>query len=229
MYRKTGVCSPYSGAFQSLGKGQNGEGAPASQGHAHVHTLSWQHPPWGEASTCPIPEQGAGVVARPQPGRPDSGERNEGGGHSCPGGLAQEAEPSKANPAPNSLLLSELSLASPGARILGVQRPLASTPHCTGGQMKGPCPPAVTHSRSRSRSQNVCRFYSQRGKIKENEHNKLSGGGALWFSKHFLFYCITEHLTRKLKGRSSFLFTNEHQDAQGKVTNLLKVIQPGSG
>lgn len=56
---------------------------------ACVHK-SWQHPAPGEASTCPVPEQGAGAAAHPQPGRPDSGERNEGGGLSCPGGLAQE-------------------------------------------------------------------------------------------------------------------------------------------
>lgn len=44
---------------------------------AHVYMFSWQHPLWGEASTCPIPEQGAGV-AHPQVNRPDSGEKNEG-------------------------------------------------------------------------------------------------------------------------------------------------------
>lgn len=69
-----------------------GEGAralrPKATHSAHAYTLSWQHPLPGEASTCPIPEQGAGAEARPQPGRPDSGERNEGGGPSGPGGLA---------------------------------------------------------------------------------------------------------------------------------------------
>lgn len=74
---------------------------PRPRAHcAHAYTLSWQRPPWGEASTCPIPEQGAGVVARPQPGRPDSGERNEGGGHSCPGGLTQELKPSRSDLVP---------------------------------------------------------------------------------------------------------------------------------
>lgn len=80
------------------GRGGKAEGAPNPQGQvhicAHAYTLFWQHPPRGEASTCPIPEQGAGVVARPQLGWPDSGQRNEGGGHSSPGGLAQELEPS---------------------------------------------------------------------------------------------------------------------------------------
>lgn len=98
---KVSACTHHSGAFLSLGTGRNQGGSPRSQGHArvcaHAYALSWQHPPWGEASTCPIPEQGAGAATRPQLGRPDSGERNEGGGHSCPGGLAQELEPSRSD------------------------------------------------------------------------------------------------------------------------------------
>lgn len=94
LYTKAGTRIHGSGALLSLGTGRNGAGSPrpskATCTCAQAYTLSWQHPPWGEASTCPIPEQGAGAVAHLQPGRPDSGERNEGGGHSCPGGLALE-------------------------------------------------------------------------------------------------------------------------------------------
>lgn len=75
---------------------------------AHACILSWQHLLWGEASTCPIPEQGAGV-AHPQVNRPDSGEKNEGGGHSWPGGLAQKLAPSGQPSAPVSSALGQLS------------------------------------------------------------------------------------------------------------------------
>ena len=106
LYTKASARIRGSAALLCLGRVRNRAGSPcpskATCTCAHAYTLSWQHPPWGEASTCPIPEQGAGAAARPQPGRPDSGERNEGGGHSCPGGLALE----------------------PGSRIQGVWRPL---------------------------------------------------------------------------------------------------------
>lgn len=70
--------------------------------------LSWHQPLWGEASTCPIPEQGAGV-AHPQVNRPDSGEKNEGGGRSWPGGLAQALAPSSQPSAPVSSAFGQLS------------------------------------------------------------------------------------------------------------------------
>lgn len=110
LYTKTGTCIRGSGALLSLGTRRNGAGSPrlskATCTCAQAYTLSWQHAPRGEASTCPVPEQGAGAGAHPQPGRPDSGERNEGGGHSCPGGLALEPRP----------------------RIQGVWRPLHLSP-----------------------------------------------------------------------------------------------------
>lgn len=100
LFMKVGPYTHQSGAFLSLETGKITGGSSHYQGHtricAHAYTMSWQQPLWGEASTCPIPEQGAGAAAHPQPGRPDSGERNDrGGGHSCPGGLTQELEPSR--------------------------------------------------------------------------------------------------------------------------------------
>lgn len=68
---KEGTCTHHTGAFLNLGTGRNQGGNPRSRKAkdavcAHAHALSWQHPPWGEASTCPIPEQGAGAATRPQ-------------------------------------------------------------------------------------------------------------------------------------------------------------------
>lgn len=68
MHRKAGAHSHHSGAFLSLRIGKNGEEGregerAARQGHAHAHRQSWQSPPRGEASTCPIPERGVGAVA----------------------------------------------------------------------------------------------------------------------------------------------------------------------
>lgn len=74
---------------------------------AHVCMFSWQHPLWGEASTCPIPEQGAGV-AHPQVNRPDSGEKNEG----REGTAGQVALLGSWHPPASPLLLSLLPLAS---------------------------------------------------------------------------------------------------------------------
>jgi hypothetical protein len=91
---------------------------------AHACRLSWQHPLWGEASTCPIPEQGAGV-AHPQVNRPDSGEKNEGGGHSWPGGLAQGLAPSGQPSAPVSSALGQLSIQDSGClETLGINSTL---------------------------------------------------------------------------------------------------------
>lgn len=128
VYTKAGACTHHSGAFLSLGTGKKGGGNPQGQGHicAHAYALSWQHPPWGEASTCPIPEQGAGVVARPQPGGPDSGERNEGGGNSCPGGLAQELEPSR--PGPDPAPPPHLTTGQPGCQDSGCSKVLSLSP-----------------------------------------------------------------------------------------------------
>lgn len=48
-------------------------------------------------------------MAHPQVNRPDSGEKNEGGGYSWPGGLAQELAPSSQPSAPVFSALDHLS------------------------------------------------------------------------------------------------------------------------
>ena len=65
LYTKTGTCIRGSGALLSLGTRRNGAGSPrlskATCTCAQAYTLSWQHAPRGEASTCPVPEQGGGL------------------------------------------------------------------------------------------------------------------------------------------------------------------------
>lgn len=72
MYTRADACTHCSGAPLSLETERNRKGSPwppppkATCTCAHAYVLSWQHPPRGEASTCPIPEQGAGAAAHPR-------------------------------------------------------------------------------------------------------------------------------------------------------------------
>lgn len=142
----------------------------------------------GEASTCPIPEQGAGVVAaHPQPGRPDSEDRNEGGGHNCPGGLSQELEPSTPDlvPPPHPPPRSECAAGQPRSRDSGCPEALGLNPWLDQCKNQSPRGLGLAH---RERTQSICTLHSFRGKTKRTEYNKnFQVETLLHFSKHFLF------------------------------------------
>lgn len=188
MHEQVGERTHHSGAFLSLETGRNAGGKPQPPRPRACVCTVLATSSMGEASTCPIPEQGAGVVAaHPQPGRPDSEDRNEGGGHNCPGGLSQELEPSRPDlvPPPHPTPRSKCAAGQPRSQDSGCSEALGLDPWLYqrknhSGRGLGP-----SHG---NRTQSICRFHSFRDKTKRTEYNKnFQVETLLHFSKHFLF------------------------------------------